>query len=103
MSSHPGCPYPVGNHSLAGEFTGELTPALTIDQTLWQCFRYFANADQMNAAMHTAIVRYSPITFRVAEHLAPILGNGWLTADSEALLWEVLNHRGAYQEDPGRD
>lgn len=84
------------------EFGGELTPALTIDQTLWECFRYFANADRMNAAMHTATVRYSPITFRVAEHLAPILGLDRLTAESEAMLREVLNHRGAYEEDPGR-
>lgn len=91
------------DNSTYREFVGELTPGLTLDATLWECFRYFANADRMNAAMHTAPVRYSPITFRVAEHLAPILGCGRLTAGNEAMLWEVLNHRGRYQEDPGRE
>jgi hypothetical protein len=76
---------------------------LPVDQVLWECFRHFAHLDHTNAAMHTAIVRYSPITFRLAEHLAPLLDTGWFFApQNEALLREVVNHIDAYDEDPGR-
>lgn len=77
-------------------------PQLTLDQTLWECFCYFAHADEMNAAIHTAIVRYSPITFRLAEHLAPVLDRDFLTLNSKELLIKVLQHKGSYAEDQGR-
>lgn len=56
---------------------------------------HFVNADRSNAAMHCAPVRYSPITFRLAEALDDI---GAKTPDIEA----VLADRGAYEEDAGR-
>jgi hypothetical protein len=79
-----------------------ITPQLSIDQVLWECFRHFASLDVSNAAMHTAMVRYSPITFRLAEHLAPILDTEWLDTHNHALLAEVVGQLGAYAEDPGR-
>jgi hypothetical protein len=79
-----------------------LRPQMTIDQVLWECFRHFIHLDESNAAMHTAPVRYSPITFRVAEHLAPILKRDWLSPDGRYQLQQVVNHLGAYEEDKGR-
>lgn len=79
-----------------------VTPKLSVEQMLWECFRYFAHIDESNAAMHTALVRYSPITFRLAEHLAPILDTGWLDPHNHALLREVVGHLGSYEEDTGR-
>ena len=38
-------------------------------EVLGWCLRYFANLDRSNAAIHTGAVRYSPITFRLAEVL----------------------------------
>lgn len=76
--------------------------ALSIDQVLWECFRYFAHTDHANAATHTAVVRYSPITFRLAEHLTPILETQFLTAGNHALLSEVVSHLDSYAEDKGR-
>jgi hypothetical protein len=56
---------------------------------------HFAHTDKANAAMHLASVRFSPITFRLAEAL-----------DEESFrnssVDEVLSHRHAYTEDPGR-
>lgn len=77
-------------------------PQLSVDQVLWECFRHFAHIDESNAAMHTALVRYSPITFRLAEHLAPILGTEMLSPHNHALLRDVVNHLGTYDEDTGR-
>jgi hypothetical protein len=68
--------------------------------TLGQCLRFFVFYDAMNAAVHTAAVRYSPITFRVAEALEG--REEMLPEDVQDLLSSVLAHRGAYQEDPGR-
>jgi hypothetical protein len=73
----------------------------TIDHVLWECFRHFVHLDEANAAIHFAPVRYSPLTFRLAEHLAPIPSE-WLTPPDDYLLRNVLNHLGAYEEDRGR-
>lgn len=75
---------------------------MTLDQLLWECFRHFIHLDESNAAMHTAPVRYSPITFRLAEHLAPLLNTEWLAPHNRVLLREVVSHIGAYEEDKGR-
>jgi hypothetical protein len=85
-----------------------MTEPMSLSEVLWQCFRYFAHADEMNAAMHTAEVRYSPITFRVAEQLGAAFRAGVFVSDprkpevAEVLLRKVLDHRGGYAEDPGR-
>jgi hypothetical protein len=77
-------------------------PKMTIDQVLWECFRHFVHIDEANAAMHTAITRYSPITFRLAEHLVPLLDTDHLAPINHATLRTVVGHIGAYAEDTGR-
>ena len=74
---------------------------MTIDQVLWECFRNFASLDEANAAMHCSPVRYSPITFRVAEQLDP-LPHDWLAPHNAKWLDRVLRDRGRYPEDVGR-
>jgi len=56
---------------------------------------HFLAADNSNAAIHTAPVRYSPITFRLAEALHE---EGY----DSAAVDEVLSHSGKYEEDKGR-
>jgi hypothetical protein len=56
---------------------------------------YFKHMDQANAKIHVGEVRYSPLTFRLAEALS---ATGWR---SDAIV-EVMSHRGQYVEDPGR-
>jgi hypothetical protein len=56
---------------------------------------YFKAMDEANAAVHTGQVRYSPLTFRLAEALA---GE---EAESDTVR-AVLKHRGEYEEDRGR-
>jgi len=62
-----------------------------------------------NAAMHCAEVRYSPITFRIAEHLDALEAGAVFRAHPNDMRWELLvvlddvrSHRGAYAEDTGR-
>jgi hypothetical protein len=59
-------------------------------------FSHFYHADHANAAFHTAPVRFSPITFRLAEALAEYVD------EYDEPLTEVLNDKGKYREDPGR-
>lgn len=56
---------------------------------------HFANADKANAAMHMAPVKFSPITFALAE-LVTLAGSDFPAAA------EVMAHRGRYELDPGR-
>lgn len=66
-------------------------------------FRHFKAADEANAAIHCATVRYSPITFRLAEALDG-LDDVSFDDDDRALerVGEVLDHVGRYAEDTGR-
>lgn len=73
---------------------------------LWWAFVHVYHEDHANAAMHTAAVRYSPITFRLAEclsreertlDLAEMSLGGFLHE-----LVQVQNHAGRYNEDKGR-
>jgi hypothetical protein len=69
------------------------------DQTQWS-FEYFYHMDKANACIHCAPVRFSPLTFRLAEELmreAQIQGK-----DITAEVAEVMYHRGTYEEDKGR-
>jgi hypothetical protein len=58
-------------------------------------FLHFYHMDTANACMHVADVRFSPLTFRLAEAL-----EGMVNDSGE--IEEVLAHRGRYAEDPGR-
>lgn len=62
------------------------------------CLRHFKTLDESNAAIHCAGVRYSPITFRIAEaiDLNPV------DDDELAEAHQVLAHHGRYPLDHGR-
>jgi hypothetical protein len=66
------------------------------DASLW-ALEHFEALDQANARIHCAEVRYSPITFRLAEALAE---RGLL--DQESVVARVMRHSGKYELDPGR-
>lgn len=61
--------------------------------------RHFVHLDEANAAIHCAPVRYSPITFRLAESLRDETGS---IGTVDAYVVRVLDHVGRYKEDPGR-
>lgn len=73
---------------------------------LYQSFLHFYHLDCSNAAIHNAPVRFSPLTFRLAEALADnthgiyivIVHEGW----SENELSHVMADKGRYAEDKGR-
>lgn len=71
---------------------------MTLEEVLWHCFRQNYHADNSNAAIHTAPARYSPITFRIAEHLVALAPHRGQSHE----LRNVLGDKGAYPEDPGR-
>jgi len=76
----------------------------------WYAFLHFYHMDCANAAMHTASVRYSPITFRLAEFLLdqypvaphPDQAEHGLMMREDHRIREVMGHAGAYEEDKGR-
>jgi len=53
------------------------------------------HTDKANAAIHCALVRYSPLTMSLAEALQPYRGE-------DPFVQEVLADKGAYELDPGR-
>lgn len=63
-------------------------------------FEHFYHLDHANARIHLADVRFSPITFRLAELLSEEADAS--DSDVTAELAEVLRHKGTYPEDPGR-
>lgn len=70
----------------------------TPEVLLW-CFQQNYHADKMNAAVHCAPVRFSPLTFRIYEALM----EGWSGGqDITQEMAEVAHHRGSYEEDKGR-
>jgi hypothetical protein len=71
-------------------------PAMPDIDVMWHCFRHFHGLDVSNAAIHAAEVRYSPITFRLQEHLIVTRYR------DEASVLDVMRHNGAYTEDTGR-
>jgi len=72
---------------------------VTLVDVLYQAFRQNYHLDNANAAVHCAEVRYSPLTFRLAEeiHVHVLVSN-----DVMPDVYSVLLDRGAYPEDPGR-
>lgn len=76
---------------------------MSLNDLLFQCLRHFVHLDESNAAIHCAPVRYSPITFRLAQELdaqSHTFGE-WPTED-DGTIARVLSHLGQYEEDPGR-
>lgn len=69
---------------------------MNLEDVLTWCLIHFVHADEANAAMHCAEVRYSPITFRLAEALVSLGEN------EHPLVVAVMLDRGAYVEDTGR-
>jgi hypothetical protein len=72
---------------------------VSLIEAAYMAFRFFYHYDRSNAAVHCAEVRYSPITFRLAEAIS---GYSTVMAAEHDDLMEVLNHVGLYEEDPGR-
>lgn len=55
---------------------------------LWDCFRYHYHKDKSNAATHCAPVRFSPLTYELAQVLQ----------DNYVLQYHSPEHREAVQE-----
>lgn len=75
---------------------------MRLEHVLLQCLYQNYHADKSNAAIHCAEVRFSPLTFRIAEALLDLwredIGNKDLTQE----LAEVRSHMNQYAEDKGR-
>lgn len=70
---------------------------------LAQSFSLVYHQDHANAATHCAPVRYSPITFRLAEVIhASAYDEEYFLGDLADQVMRVIADRGAYEEDPGR-
>lgn len=69
-----------------------------LNQILWHCFQQNYHLDHSNAQVHTAPVRYSPITFRLAEYIWEQFPGHRVNDDLRA-VWLA---RGEYEEDKGR-
>lgn len=70
-------------------------PRVAVMNALGEALRHFIHLDESNAAIHCGPVRYSPITFRLANAMSDMGAGG---GDVEAVMRDV----GAYQEDRGR-
>jgi hypothetical protein len=71
------------------------------ETVLFECLRFFVHRDEMNAALHFSPVKYSPITFRIAETLRDFMTDQ-LHLDRDPDVIRVLEHVGRYEEDTGR-
>jgi len=76
----------------------EIPEKMALHEVLWHCLRQNVHLDESNAAVHTAPVRYSPLTFRIAEYL----WNHFPSYRSQVELAKVAADWGSYNEDPGR-
>ncbi len=72
---------------------------MNLDVLLVACLTHFVHLDNANAAIHCADVRYSPITFRLAETVAEMFPD---MANTDPDVQRVLDHVGRYEEDKGR-
>lgn len=71
-------------------------PKMELGEVMLQCLRHFVHLDESNAAVHCSPVRYSPITFRLAEHL------DLYSSVTDPFVAAVMAHVGQYAEDTGR-
>ena len=73
-------------------------------ETTYQAFRHFFHLDHANAAIHCAPVRYSPLTFRLAEVMDSLRGPLFPEINNEVYpdVYSVLLDKGVYEEDAGR-
>lgn len=72
---------------------------MTTHEVLLWAFEQNYHTDHMNAAIHCAPVRFSPLTFRLCQALF----DAWPADDDiTAEMHEVRTHMGAYAEDKGR-
>lgn len=72
-----------------------------VEALVW-CLRHFKTLDESNAAIHCAPVKYSPLTFRIAQALDALDDVVFDDDRDETGVRAVLAHVGAYQMDPGR-
>ena len=73
---------------------------MSLPNVAYHAFAHFYHQDLANAHTHCSPVRFSPITFRLAEALAEWDESiGHQPAES---VRHVLDHRGQYTEDRGR-
>lgn len=75
-----------------------MTTEMPLNQILWHCFMQNYHTDHANAAVHTAVVRFSPITFRIAEYIWEVFPS----YQKNEKLREVWFDRNQYVEDTGR-
>lgn len=73
-------------------------------ETTYWAFKHFFHMDHANAAIHCSNVRYSPITFRLAEVMDSMRGPRFPEISNEVYgdVYSVLLDKGVYEEDPGR-
>lgn len=79
--------------------------SLTETRAMSASFRHFYFLDRHNAAVHMSPVRYSPITFRLAECLSyeGRLQDMMYDGDQTYVeVHQVMKHAGRYPEDRGR-
>jgi len=67
------------------------------DEVMLEALRHFVHLDESNAAVHCGAVRYSPLTFRLAEAL-----NRRGVNAADAYVRDVIADAGRYEEDKGR-
>lgn len=77
-----------------------MASGMTVPHVVYVAFAHFKAMDEANAAVHVAVVRYSPLTFRLAE-LLDQWRHGLSDPQIEAVA-KVMGDVGQYQEDPGR-
>lgn len=73
---------------------------MSLPEAAYQAFEHFYHQDLANAHIHCSPVRFSPITFRLAEALA--VWDESVGGSSAEGVVRVLDHRGHYAEDRGR-
>jgi hypothetical protein len=76
----------------------EIEPKMPLHEILWYSFEHMYHLDHSNAPIHTNTVRYSPLTFRLAEYIWSVFPSYRLNQDLRAVVLDS----GRYEEDPGR-
>ena len=76
----------------------EVAQKSPLHDILWFSFLHMYHLDHSNAPIHTNTVRYSPLTFRLAEYL----WNHFPSYQVNESLRSVILDSGQYEEDTGR-